>query len=363
MSANRLTTDVAVVGAGIIGLSTAVALSEAGLKVTLIGAPKPGEASAAAGGLLAPSVEEVSAGHAFALASRDRYPSWVSWIFERSGFRVPLNREGILEIALDEQEERVLALNTRSGGTWLAAAELAALEPALRHARGGFIYPEDGAVDNVALLRALSAIVEKDHRVTRLVGSVTRIEPSAMTLSVATGEDVSAGTIVIAAGAWTPEIGGLPTVIPVKPVRGQMISADAAVVSRPVFGAGVYLVPRATGWTVIGSTMEHVGFDATNTEAGVAHLRGSATRLCPPLIESDMSEAWAGLRPMTPDLLPIIDRDPRYPRILYACGHSRNGILMAPLTADCIASMAVGETPPHDLSPFALSRFAGTVSG
>lgn len=80
-------------------------------------------------------------------------------------------------------------------------------------------------------------------------------------------------------------------------------------------------------------------------------------------LPSDMSQAWAGLRPVTPDLLPIIDRDPAYPSLLYACGHSRNGILMAPLTADCIALLAAKMTPPHDLSPFALARFGGQISG
>lgn len=363
MSAARFTADTAVVGAGLIGLSIAAALAEAGHKVVIIGEPRAGEASPAAAGLLAPSVEEVTAGHAFALASRDRYPSYVAWLSERTGCRVPLNRSGVLEIALDDQQQAVLAVNSRRGGKWLSALELGELEPAMRHAFGGFLYPDDGAVDNVALIRALAALLERETRVTRITAAVAAIDPANSLVSTTTSERVSAAAIVVAAGAWTPQVAGLPRVLPIEPARGQMISADAAVLRRPVFGEGVYLVPRETGRTVVGSTMEHVGFDATMTEEGLTHLRRAASRLCPPLAGSDMTEAWAGLRPVTPDLLPIIGRDAEHPALLYACGHSRNGILMAPLTADCIALLASGKQPSHDLSPFALSRFDGTLSG
>jgi glycine oxidase len=353
--------DAIVVGSGLIGLSAGLALAEAGMRVTVIGEPRAGEASLAAAGLLAPSVEEVSAAYAFALASRDRYPGYIDWLFERSGFHVGLNRKGVLEVALDEQEQATLAANARQSGEWLSASALSELEPALRHAAGAFYYVDDGAVDNVALLRAIAAVIEKHPRVKRVMETVVAIDPGAS--SVSTGlSTLSARTIIIAAGAWTPGIAGLPRAIPVTPVRGQMISSSSAVVNRAAFGAGIYLVPRDTGWTVIGSTMERVGFDPTTTVRELTQLRHAATRLCPALEGSDMSEAWAGLRPVTPDLLPIIDRDPEFPQLIYACGHSRNGILMAPLTADCVAQLAVGERPAHDLSPFAITRFDGTAS-
>jgi len=354
--------DVLIIGAGIIGLSTAAASADLGMRVLLFGEPNPGEASPAAAGLLAPSVEEVTAAHPFAIASRDRYPSYLEWVFERTRIRVPLNREGILEVALDHHEEATLAVASRQGAQWLPGRELAAFEPALEHAVGGFLHPDDGAVDNVELLRALRKLVEREQRIEWRTETVSRIDAAQRRVTTGSAAQHSAPTIVIAAGAWSARIGGLPRPLPVEPVRGQMVAARAAVVSRPVFGAGVYLVPREHGRTVIGSTMEHVGYDPRTTVEGLGALRTSAARLCPALAESDMSEGWAGLRPVTPDLLPIIDRDPEFPALIYACGHSRNGILMAPLTADCVAQLAAGNRPAHDLSPFALARFLGRTS-
>lgn len=355
------TADVLIAGSGIIGLSAAAAAANLGLRVLLIGEPSPGEASPAAAGLLAPSVEEVTAAHRFAIASRDRYPSYLEWVFEKTGIRVPLNRTGILEVALDDHETATLTTASRRGAQWLSAQELGAIEPPLAHAAGGFLHPDDGAVDNVELLRALKELVEREPGIEWRAERVSQLDPEAGRVTTPIGE-YSAATIVIAAGAWSPRITGLPRPLPVEPVRGQMVAARADVVSRPVFGAGVYLVPRAHDRTVIGSTMERVGFDSRTTGSGLDELRRGAVRLCPSLAPTDMSEGWAGLRPVTPDLLPIIDRDPDFPGLIYACGHSRNGILMAPLTADCVAQLAAGRSPAHDLSPFAISRFARTVA-
>src|SRR5690606_25641798 len=121
-------------------------------------------------------------------------------------------------------------------------------------------------------------------------------------------------------------------------------------------GPGGYIVPRG-GRTVVGSTMEPVAYDHETTPEGLARVLAVGTAICPALVGVPTVERWAGLRPVTPDLLPLIGADPEHPALLYACGHSRNGILLAPLTGACIAALVLGTAPPADLSPFDPARF------
>jgi glycine oxidase len=136
-----------------------------------------------------------------------------------------------------------------------------------------------------------------------------------------------------------------------------MLSLRAAPLRRSVSGADVYLVPRGDV-TLVGSTLERVGFDATTTSSALSHLHEAAGALCPELANAPVVHSWAGLRPVTPDFLPVIGRDPEFPALLYACGHAKNGILMAPLTGECVAALINGSPPPIDLGPFAIERFA-----
>jgi glycine oxidase len=152
-------------------------------------------------------------------------------------------------------------------------------------------------------------------------------------------------------------VDGVPRALPVAPVRGQMVSFAAAALRHVTYGPGGYVLPRASA-TIAGSTMERVGFESGTTAEGVGAIVAAARAICPALGEAPVREAWSGLRPVTPDLLPIIGRDPDFPALLYACGHSRNGILLAPLTAHVIAALAAGEDPRHDLAPFSVARFA-----
>jgi glycine oxidase len=350
--------DVAIVGAGLIGLAAAAAIAENGLTVHIIGEARPGEASRAAAGLLAPSVEEISAANTFGIASRDRYPSYVDWLRERTGIVVPLNRQGVLEVVGDEQP----AAGHSAKGVLLDQAALASLEPALAHARGAVYHELDGAVDNVLLMDSLTRIAHDDPRIRFERGVVAAVDATQPSLQLAGGKRISAAFVIIAGGAWAARLRGLPRPLPVEPVRGQMIAMRASPISHAVFGGGVYLVPRTSGYTLIGSTMERVGFDATTTPEALASLRSAAQRLCPSLTAGSV-ETWAGLRPMTPDLLPIIGPDPDYPSLLYACGHSRNGILMGPLTADCLADLVMQREPGHDLSPFGVTRFGEQLPG
>jgi glycine oxidase len=344
--------DLIVVGGGAVGLASALAAAERGLHVRLIAEHRPGQASWAAAGMLAPSIEAgLGDVHAFATSARDRYPSYVAALAERSGLTVPLDRSGILVIGPKKGE----------GAQRLKQPELARLEPGLSYADGAWLYPYDGLVDNVKLLAALDAALADHPNVHRTAGSVRGLTVTATSVTCTTGTaSISAPQLVLAAGAWAPLIEGLPRPLPIRPVRGQMLSLAAAPLRHVVYGPAGYLVPRAGTHTLAGSTMELTGFDASTTDAAIGEIRAMADVLCPSLVGASTARVWAGLRPVTPDFLPIIGRDPEYPALIYACGHSRNGVLLAPLTADCVAALAVGDVPPLSIAPFTVERFGVT---
>ena len=353
--------DVIVVGAGLIGLACTAALADLGLRVTLLADLRRGEASAAAAGMLAPSVERASGvAYAFARAARDRYPAYLDRLAADTGIDVPLNRLGILELALTDEEAELLQARDFSGSQWLSAARLGALEPALAHAAGAILHPDDGAVNNLVLMRGLKRRVGQHARVTVIADAAVRltIRTGAAVVATRDGLDLTAGTVVLAEGAWVSDIEGIPRSLPVEPVRGQMLSMAASPVRHVVYGAGGYIVPRGDGRTYVGSTMEHVAFAADTTEEGMREVRSKGIAICPALVSAPMLNGWAGLRPVTPDMMPIVGRDRAHPEIIYACGHSRNGVLMAPLTGDCVADLIAGLPPRADLSAFDPERFA-----
>jgi len=306
------------------------------------------------------------AAHDFAVLARDRYPEYLAWLAERSGVTVPLDRTGVLEVAFTQDEvERLRA--SQGTADWLDAAELAAAEPGLGRALGAVRHPDDGAVDNRLLLRALRALVDAHPRIEVHEAGVAAVRPGAGAARGGTaprspaavterGEEHAGGALVLAAGAWTPLLAGLPRALPVTPVRGQMLAFGASVLRHVVYGLGGYAVPRVDGRTLVGSTMEHAGFDAGTTEAALEGLRARAGALAPALRHAPEVEHWAGLRPVTPDLLPILGADPDHPRLYYACGHSRNGILLGPLSGVCVAAAIAGRPLPADIAPFRPDR-------
>ena len=352
--------DVTVIGAGIIGLATASAAARRGLSVTLVGDQRAGEASAAAAGMLAPSVERATGpAHDFAVAARDRYPAYVEDLAEQTGIRVPLNRLGILQVALSAAGMKGLRKTAFPGAEWIERKELAEAEPTLGHALGAMLNPEDGAVDNVTLMRALAALADQLPPITRLQATVTRLHrtDARPRVELGSGKTLESAFVVVAGGAWSSLIEGIPFVGAVTPARGQLVAYNSIGLRHVVYGPRGYLVPRVNLQTVAGSTMENVGFDSTTTEEGLALIRSAAEEIAPALSVTPEQRSWAGLRPVTPDLLPILGNDPEYPSVIYACGHSRNGILLAPLTGDVVASLLAGETAPYDLSQFRPDRF------
>ena len=358
-STDPRTTDVLVIGCGLIGLACAAAAADRGLTVRVVGEPRVGAASLAAAGLLAPSIEREE-GHAsdFGIAARDRYPTYLEWLRERTGLDVPLSRDGIIQVAINEAGVRGLRRGLSDGAHWLDAKELTELEPALSHGLGGVLNPLDGSVDNVRLFEALRVAVERSAGISIVEDTVIAVKFGPHVEAAGqTGQTYVANMAVLAAGAWSTMINGLPRAIPVEPVRGQMIAYTGSPLTRAVYGPTGYVVPRTNGRTLVGATSERVGFDSITTPEGIAKLERTAVEILPQLSTARPSDAWAGLRPMCADLQPILGPDPDEPRLLYATGHSRNGVLMTPLTGDCIAALLAGEPTPADIGGFSVDRF------
>ncbi|HUQ83775.1 MAG TPA: FAD-dependent oxidoreductase [Gemmatimonadaceae bacterium] len=357
---SRTAPDVLVVGAGLIGLACAASAAERGFRVQLVGHTQNGQSSLAAAGLLAPSIERSEGpGSEFGIAARDRYPAYVAWLRDRTGIDVPLNRDGIIQVALNEAGVRGLRRGMPGDARWLDHADLVELEPALSHGLGGVIHADDGAVDNVRLFEALQTLVAAHPRITVADDIVAEMSFAPFVTAVGrSGTTYFSERAILCAGAWSSTIVGLPRELPVEPVRGQMISYDGVPLRRPVYGPTGYVVPRTSGRTLVGATMERAGFESVTTPDGIDRLRRTAAEIVPSFAHAAPAHAWAGLRPISRDLHPILGPDPDEPRLIYATGHSRNGVLMTPLTGDCIASVLLGEAPPADISPFSIGRFA-----
>jgi glycine oxidase len=355
-----LSADAIVVGGGIAGLTVATAAARRGKSVIIVSETRRGEASRAAAGMLAPSVEQ-SSGPArdFAIAARDFFPSYLEGLADSTGIRVPLNRLGILQVALSERGMRGLRKTAFPMSTWLDRTELNELEPALGHALGAVYNPDDGAVDNTILMSALSTEADDAPLISQIAGSAVSVNSDGALAAVklASGETLHAEDVVLAPGAWGGSIEGAGRLAAVRPCRGQLIAFQSLRLRHVTYGPRGYLVPRSSGTVIAGSTMEDVGFDSDTSAEGLAGVRSAAEEIAPGLAIAPVTAEWAGLRPVTPDMLPVVGRDPEIPNILYSCGHSRNGILLAPLTGEIIGSMLTGEPLAYDLSRFRAGRF------
>jgi glycine oxidase ThiO len=351
--------DLLVIGGGIAGLTTALAAAERGMNVVLVHAGRPGEASRAAAGILGPSVEGMPV-HVLgaALAARDYYPAFLAKLEEKTGIAVPLDRNGILELAVSDADLALRAARAGDGAMVLDATALAALEPALGEHPGGILHPDDGAVDNVALMRALELAAVREPRITRVEASIAAVDFQVGTAAALTtdGQTLHAPTLILAAGAWVSQIVGLPRDVPVRPLMGQLLRLDGRVINHVTYGAGGYLIPRGAG-LVVGATKEDVGFETRTTSEGRAALLAIAREAAPALASARAVDQWSGLRPVTPDALPILGADPDEPALVYACGFSRNGILLAPWAGEQIAVEMTSERGSAALALFSIDRF------
>lgn len=368
-------TDVVVVGAGIQGASVALRLAQAGRDVVVLERSIPGaEASSAAGGILSPGVEAIEPGPFYALcrASLARYPEFVREVEARSGIAVGYRALGTLEVALDDDHARLLAGRAekleRSGlpVQVLDEAAVRALEPGVSaEARGALFFADEASLDPRLLARA--TYVAAARAGARFVtGEVRRIRTEggrAAGVDHAAGR-IDAGAVVLAAGSWSllVEGHGLPPGA-VRPVRGQIAVVDTRppLLSRVVFSGNGYVVPRPDGRILCGSTMEDVGWEKAVTAGGLRHVLGVAIEIAPALAQAPVVETWSNFRPASPDGEPILGEG-TIPGLFYATGHTRNGILLAPITADAIAAAVTGTAAPIDLSPFSPARL-GAILG
>ncbi len=360
------TADVVILGAGLIGLGVAAEAASRGASVLLVGETRFGEASPAGAGMLAPGAESDELGvdsvRDFAVAGRDLYPSFVGALHAETGIAVPFDRNGILELCVDGEPS-----HRPDGSEWIDASRLRKLEPNIAEFAGAVMHPNDGSVDNVMLFVAMKRRVEMRRSITLVPAGIRSVNVTASRPRVILegGDVLEGGSLVIAAGAWASLLEGLPRPLPVRPVRGQLLALEGTLSRHVIYGGGGYLVPRRHGAepelydrTIIGATMEEVGFDSHTTPEGLAYLRNVALRILPRASTSPLVRHWAGLRPVTPDRLPILGADPDNPKLLYACGHGRNGILLAPITGQAIGALSVGAQCGYDLSLFAIDRFA-----
>jgi len=363
MSKQR-SSDLVVIGAGVIGLSCAWRAARAGARVAVVERfCPPAGATRVAAGMLAP-VGELAFGEPellkLTLAAAELYPSFVADLEQASGVATGYRRDGALHVALDRDEaaelRRVheLQRSLGLGAEWLPPRRCRELEPGLTPSFAGGVHaPAEGSVDPRALVAALVAALEAESGVELLLG--TGVEAPLFAgeriAGVRTdgGRELRAGRVVLAAGAWSGQAEWLPEAArpPVRPVKGQILelrSRDgAAPCSRIVASERVYLVPRPDGRLIVGATVEEQGFDTAVTAGGVHELLREAYRLLPNVAEMELVEAAAGLRPGTPDNLPLVGPSP-VDGLLWATGHYRNGILLAPLAADAIAD-ALAENP------------------
>jgi glycine oxidase len=354
------------------GCAVALRLAQHGVAVTVIERGIPGaEASSAAAGILGPQWESEGPGPLLelGLASRALYPAFAAELHDLSGIDIGFHRSGLIELALDERDERAL----QARATWqqarglsaelLAAGPLRALEPHLGPGvRLGLAYPDEGHVHARALARALSqAAARAGARF--LQGRYVRrvlVEGGRARGVELDGEALPAATVILCAGSWSGlvEAGGVPAPV-VRPARGQMVAIETR---PPLFrhvlvahGRG-YLVPRADGVALAGSTLEMVGFRKEVTVAGLCDILTLARTLVPDLGEAPVTETWSNFRPLTPDALPVIGRTP-VEGLLVATGHHRYGILLTPITAQAIAELVTRGTSGVDLSAFSVTRF------
>jgi glycine oxidase ThiO len=328
------TAEVIVIGGGIIGLSIALELRWRGMQVLVLTQNYQAAAANAAAGMLAPQAEEITAGTLLDLCtlSRSLYADWTTKLTMASGIDTGYWECGILAPRY--------AQSTNSNIPWQTRAQLVShlsKDTLGTEVVGGYWFDTDGQVDNRALYRSLQVAAELAG--VRVQTGVTVIADDFQDLNQGVAGGLMADRYILATGAWSQEL--LP--VPVVPRKGQLLAlqvppGEPLPLTTVLFGTEIYIVPRRNGRIVIGATSEDVGFTDGNTSKGVQGLLDRAFRLCPALAKYPVIEKWWGFRPATPDELPIlgISNDPR---LILATGHYRNGILLAPATAQIIADL------------------------
>ncbi|MGW5426787.1 glycine oxidase ThiO [Streptomyces sp. NPDC004059] len=377
------TSDVLVIGGGIIGLVTAWRAAQRGLATAVVDPEPGGGAARVAAGMLA-AVTELHYGEerllALNLESARRYPDFAAELTELTGHDLGYRRCGTLAVALDADDRAHLrdlhALQQRSGldSEWLSGRECRRLEPMLAPGvRGGLRVDGDHQIDPrrlaAALVTACGRAGVEFHRAWAERLDVVRDRAAGVT--TADGTELRAGRVVLAAGSMSGRLAGVPEALlpPVRPVKGQVLRLTvprryAPFLSRTVRavvrGSQVYLVPRENGELVVGATSEELGWDTTVTAGGVYELLRDAHELVPGITELPLAETRAGLRPGSPDNAPLLGPS-GLDGLLLATGHYRNGVLLTPVTGDVMAEVLASGRLPEEARPFTPQRFGAAV--
>ncbi len=362
--------DVAIIGGGIIGGSIAFELARQKLRVVLLDRQQPGqEASWAAGGMLAPAAE---AHHLpplvpLGIASLKLYSDFIAAIESVSDCRVGYRKDGALLVFFSPTAERerneMVTLHRKLGlaAESISTEEAQLFEPALNPAAATVEQlPGEASVDNRALTAAVLAAAERHGAEMRPGAGVraVQVEGSRATGVIADGGKISAGQVIVAAGCYSGGISPLERYAPTIPVRGQMVAlrAENVRLSRTLRSPRGYLVPRNDGRIIAGSTLENAGFDKHVTPAGLQQILNAALELVPALASAAILETWSGLRPDTPDHLPVLGPTDLQ-GLSIATGHYRDGILLAPITAKLAREWVLGEPTTLPIEGFSPLRF------
>lgn len=369
-------TDFAIIGAGVAGLAIGWRLARAGMDVTIFERDTAGQgASWSAAGMLAPSSEvafEEDALLHLGLKSLALFPDFVAELEQDSGVDVDYRDEGTLLIGLDADDATALEhthdYRVRCGlnAEKLDAQQARELEPGLDPSLQSALYiGSDHQVDPRLLTQALArAFTRAGGRLIEHcpVESIDCDDAKVHALTTAAGERVASENILVAAGAWTRSIAGLPPgILPrVRPVRGQMLSValgEPALCRHVIRAPDAYLVPKSDGRLLIGATMEERGFNPAPTAGGVFELLRGAWETLPGIYDQDLFDIWTGFRPVSIDNLPVLGPT-AIDGLWLAAGHGRNGILLAPITALGVAEAVVSGQVPDELRGFTSARFA-----
>jgi glycine oxidase len=371
---------VAIIGAGVVGLGIAWRLAARGVSVSVFDRGAAGQgATHAAAGMLAACAEAEPGEEALVALGRDsqaRWPAFAEELQQASGIDVELRREGTLVIALTSDDQARLFHHLEFQKKldlpleWISAAETRRREPHLAGKLAGAVFsPQDHQVDNRKLAtalglaaRAAGASINEHTPVASISSQGRRVDG----VVLADGRKHAADTVVLAAGAWSRGIASsipdLParSLPPVRPIKGQMLALRmdpaAPLINHVIWGPGIYLVPRRDGRLIAGATVEEKGFDTTITAGGLLTLLEAAWRAVPAIEELPIDEMWVGHRPGSRDDAPILGPGP-LDGLIYATGHHRNGILLAPVTADAIARLVLDGTLDPAIRPFGIERF------
>ncbi len=365
--------DVIVIGAGVQGCAVALRLAQAGQSVLVLERSVPGaEASSAAAGILSPGVEAEEPGPFYQLcaASLARYRAFAAELERLTGVSVGYRGGGTLQVAFDDVTARALAGRAAQIQKHdipvevIDGDEVRRLEPAVdAQVRGALWFREEASIDPRLLCRALY-LAAHQAGARFLTGQVQRIvhgEGRAIGVDYDRGR-LEGGSVVLAAGSWSAAVGGsgLPAGA-VRPVRGQIALLDTRppLLRRVVFSDKGYVVPRADGRVLCGSTMEEVGYERGVTAGGLRGVLDLAIEIAPALAGAPLIDSWSNFRPASPDGWPVLGAS-TVPGLYYATGHTRNGILLCPITADAVSAAILGRPAPVDLSPFSVARLRPT---